>query len=151
MAFGPLPFLMSSITSSVGGVPPSGTSISGFSPALPVTFTPDSPDGAAGVSVGASVGASVAVGVAAVSSSEEDESSPQAAKASVASRSGRIRSLLARMAVGKGSRRDRDATGRAHAGGTAAAGGAGRSGAEPTSGAERNRSRGSIVVRQRGH
>ena len=56
-ASAPLPSLRSSIDELGRRLAALGTSIVGFSPGLPVTFTPDSPSvGAAGASVGASVG-----------------------------------------------------------------------------------------------
>jgi hypothetical protein len=55
------------------------------------------------------------------------------------------------MAAGKGSRRPIDPTEDFDQAGGAAAGGIGRSGVVAVTAGERNRSRGSIVVRQRGH
>src|SRR4051794_37991505 len=79
-AFGPLPFLMSLITSLVGGSPP-GTLIVGFSPSFPLTETLPAGALVGGASVGASVAASVGAGVAALSS-EESSLEPQPDRAS---------------------------------------------------------------------
>src|SRR4051794_14031821 len=91
----PVPFLMSLITSLVGGSPP-GVLIVGLEPSLPVTLTA-APElepleaSSVAVSVGASVGAWVAasVGAAVAEPSSEDESSPHAAKANTAISKGR--------------------------------------------------------------
>src|SRR3954454_5480206 len=141
-AFGPFPFLMSLITSLVGGSPP-GTVMCGLAPSLPVTLTAPGfppPGASVGAAVGAAGGGSVACACGVASPSSEDE--PHAANASTANSRGRA-SRYRRMAAAKGSA---SAERWPYAGGAATDTG----GSVATGAASRKRSRGSIVARQRG-